>query len=267
MPARALRRGRGRSSRRGRSRTRSPRASRRPTTHRTSSRNTPRPWVPQSDDVGDRHLDLLARVRGQVDVQSCQPPELCRWPRSTGPSCPSASSPRPGSARMNGWMSDQPAGAAVTGRLGGVPVGVRQRRPVVGADLVRLDEHEVPVRLGVVATIWNCSVPDGRAGQVDGAGEPLVGGVRLLAVDVPVAVERVERRRSRAGSSPAGRSSLNCGNCAGGRKLDVVRNEAVWSWLFAESAAVQGAGEAGERARRVPPHAGTACRPRRCRRR
>ena len=35
-----------------------------------------------------------------------------------------------------------------------------------------------------------------------------------------------------------GAELANCGNCAGGRKLDVVRNDAVWSWLPAEPAAL-----------------------------
>ena len=76
--------------------------------------------------------------------------------------------------------------------LAGVPVGVGQRRPVVLADRVRLDEHVVPVLLGV-ARDPERQVAARAAGQVDRARQPLVRDVRDLRVRVVRARVRIER--------------------------------------------------------------------------
>ena len=156
--------------------------------------------------VGDRDLHGLPGVRRQVDAPLLPAAGVAagRVPGAGG------AGRRAGGAGQRLVVVElrvqvTPAGrAALARRRGGVPVGVRQRRPVVAARGPRLDEHVVPVRLGVVRR------PEG---QRDGAGrrhrdllgEPLVGHVRDLRVDVLVAVVRVERaaRLVPAGRRPA----------------------------------------------------------------
>ena len=41
-------------------------------------------------------------------------------------------------------------------------------------------------------------------------------------------------------AQPTGAELAKSGNSSGGRKLDVVRNDAVWSWLPAEPGALSG---------------------------
>ena len=86
---------------------------------------------------------------------------------------------------------DPARGAALAGRRRRVPVGVRQRRPVVTAGRAGLHEQVVPLRLGVVRR------PErhrpARRRHRDLTGEPLVGDVRDLRVDVLRAGVRVER--------------------------------------------------------------------------
>src|SRR4051812_32898228 len=95
-------------------------------------------------------------------------------------------------------MQFTPAGCAtLAGRGGRVALGVGQGGPGVGAYLVGFDEHEVPVRLGVVR---GPEVQAGRArgGEIDGTGQPFEADIGPTTVDVPGAGVRVERWRARA---------------------------------------------------------------------
>src|SRR4029079_9696994 len=60
-----------------------------------------------------------------------------------------------------------------SGALAGVPVPVRECRPIVLADRVGLDEYEVPVGLGV-ARHPEREVATRLSGQIDRPGESLV---------------------------------------------------------------------------------------------
>ncbi len=86
---------------------------------------------------------------------------------------------------------DPARGAALAGLRGRVPVGVRERRPVVTAGCARLDEEVVPLGLGVVRRPERQRPAAGRHGDL--AGEPLVGHVGDLRVHVLRPGVRIER--------------------------------------------------------------------------
>ncbi len=142
----------------------------------------------------DRHLDLLAGEPGQVDR-----PGLVAV-GAAGRRVPLARGAGGGAAGRRPLVVEQlrvdrrpvHVGAGQSGAGAGVPVGVRKRRPAVGADLTGLDEHEVVVRLEAAGHL-EAQRAGGRSGQVDRPAEALVRRVGSPAVEVEVAGQRVVR--------------------------------------------------------------------------
>jgi len=83
-----------------------------------------------------------------------------------------------------------PEGTGEAGVLARVPVHVGKRRPVVRADRMRLDKHEVPFGLGIAIDRKRQRRPVRRNG--DRSGETLVRGISLLR-------ERILLARARGG--------------------------------------------------------------------
>ena len=86
---------------------------------------------------------------------------------------------------------DPARGAALAGLRRRVPIGVRQRRPVVTAGSARLHEQVVPLGFGVVRRPEGHRPTGCRHGDL--AGEPLVGDVGDLRVHVLGPGVRIER--------------------------------------------------------------------------
>ena len=127
--------------------------------------------------VADRQLDLLAGVGGEVHL-----PLLVPVARAAGGRPLAGAAGRRaravaevGLVVLEERVQLEPERTDEAGVRAAVPVEVGQGRPVVGADGVGLDEHEVPVRLGLARDPEREGPAARRDG--DGAGEPLVGEV------------------------------------------------------------------------------------------
>ena len=136
--------------------------------------------VPSPVDVGDVVDEHAAGLDGASLAYVIETSTSCRRRRARSTfhargrcSCPSRPTSRrsypsacscrrrcrSGSGRGTGAARPALERARLPGSLVVWPFEVGQRRPVVGADRVRLDEHEVPVRLGVARDLNDSVAP------------------------------------------------------------------------------------------------------------
>ena len=131
--------------------------------------------------VAERQLDVLARVRREVDdpLLVAVAHAADRVPRARRPDRVAAAVGVLALVVLEERVQAQPERAREAGVLARVAVDVGQRRPVVDAGGVRLDEEEVPVLLGVARDPERQPATGG--GHVDRAHQPLERRLRDVA--------------------------------------------------------------------------------------